>query len=401
MTDAHIAEPLRRLSMSIADLTPDPANARKHGPRNLDAIKASLVAFGQRKPVVVQAEGMIVRAGNGTLEAAKALGWETIAAVVLDDDNATASQFAIADNRTAELAEWDDETLASLLDGMDEPTRDMLAFDDKELAGLMRGLEPDEIVEDEAPEPPADPVTQPGDLWTLGKHRLLCGDSTNEEQVGKLLGQDTVDCIVTDPPYCSGGFQESGKSVGSVGTAAKHKHVANDRLSTRGFQKLLKSAFCNMNADYLYSFTDWRMWIWLFDVVESAGLSVRSMITWDKGTPGMGRGWRAQHELVMWAAKGTPPFGKGSSGAGNVIKANRTGNQHHTTEKPVSLVARLVEVVPFCANIGEPFAGSGTTLIACEQLGRRCFAIEIDPAYCDVIVQRWENLTGQKAVRNG
>jgi len=84
-----------------------------------------------------------------------------------------------------------------------------------------------------------------------------------------------------------------------------------------------------------------------------------------------------------------------------VIKANRTGNQHHTTEKPVSLVARLVEVVPFCANIGEPFAGSGTTLIACEQLGRRCFAIEIDPAYCDVIVQRWENLTGQKAVRNG
>ncbi len=401
MTDAHIAEPLRRLSMSIADLTPDPANARKHGPRNLDAIKASLAAFGQRKPVVVQAEGMIVRAGNGTLEAAKALGWETIAAVVLDDDNATASQFAIADNRTAELAEWDDQTLASLLDGMDEPTRDMLAFDDKELAGLMRGLEPDEIVEDEAPEPPADPITQPGDIWTLGRHRLLCGDSTSQEQVGRLLGQDTVDCIVTDPPYCSGGFQESGKSAGSVGTSAKHKQVANDRLSTRGFQALLKAAFANMDADYLYSFTDWRMWIWLFDVVESSGFGVRSMITWDKGTPGMGRGWRAQHELVMWAAKRTPPFDKHASGAGNVIQAKRTGNEHHTTEKPVSLMARLVEVVPFCANIGEPFAGSGTTLIACEQLGRRCFAIEMDPAYCDVIVQRWENLTGQKAVRNG
>jgi ParB-like chromosome segregation protein Spo0J len=129
-SDLHhrIAEPLRALAVAVDDLHPDPSNARKHGPRNLDAIKGSLAAFGQRKPIVVQREGMIVRAGNGTLEAAKALGWEQIAAVVIDEDSAHAVQFAIADNRTAELAEWDDETLATLLDGMDEPTRDLLAF---------------------------------------------------------------------------------------------------------------------------------------------------------------------------------------------------------------------------------------------------------------------------------
>lgn len=394
-----IADPIKKLAVPIDGLHPDPSNARKHGEKNLEAIKASLSAFGQRKPIVVQREGMIVRAGNGTLAAAKALGWTEIAAVVIDDDNATAVQFAIADNRTGELAEWDDEVLASLLDGMDDQARELLAFDDADMSELMKGLEPEEIVEDEIHEKPEKPITKRGDVIVLGRHRLLCGDATDAASVRDLLGDYRVDCILTDPPYCSGGFQESGKSAGSVGTSATHKQVANDRLSTRGFQALLKTAFGNFDAPFLYSFTDWRMWIWLFDVVESSGYGVRSMIAWDKGTPGMGRGWRAQHELIMWAAKATPPFDKHAPGAGNVIAAQRSGNVNHTTEKPVALLARLAEVVPFCANFADPFAGSGTTLIAAEQLGRRCFAVEIDAAYCDVIVARWEALTGEKAVR--
>ena len=140
----RIADPLQALAVPIESLTPDPANARKHGTKNLDAIKASLAKFGQRKPIVVQREGMVVRAGNGTLEAAKALGWTEIAAVVLDDDNATASQFAIADNRTAELAEWDDPVLAALLEPMDDVTRNSLGFTDEDVAELLASMTPQE-----------------------------------------------------------------------------------------------------------------------------------------------------------------------------------------------------------------------------------------------------------------
>jgi hypothetical protein len=151
MTDnLHIAEDLRQLAVPIGDLHPDPSNARRHGERNMDAIKASLAAFGQRKPLVVQREGMIVRAGNGTLAAAQALGWEQIAAVVIDEDSAQAVQFAIADNRTAELAEWDDETLETLLDGMERPIRDMLAFSPADISELLDQVEGSSGLDDDA-----------------------------------------------------------------------------------------------------------------------------------------------------------------------------------------------------------------------------------------------------------
>ena len=139
-----ITEPLRSLAVPIDGLNFDPANARKHGNKNLDAIKSSLAKFGQRKPIVVQREGMIVRAGNGTLAAAKALGWNEIAAVIIDEDNATAAQFAIADNRTAELAEWDNETLALLLDGWDKETQEAVGFDEADIEQALEDLEPRE-----------------------------------------------------------------------------------------------------------------------------------------------------------------------------------------------------------------------------------------------------------------
>ena len=138
-----IHDSLKHLAVSIDSLTPDPANARKHGDRNLDQIAASPTAFGQRKPIVVQQEGLIVRAGNGTLQAAKSLGWTEIAAVVVDEDNTSAAQFAIADNRTAQLAEWDTETLATLLDGMEADARKLVGFDDAEIQALIEGAAPD------------------------------------------------------------------------------------------------------------------------------------------------------------------------------------------------------------------------------------------------------------------
>jgi ParB-like chromosome segregation protein Spo0J len=139
-----IADPLRFLAVPLDSLHLDPANARLHGEKNLETIKSSLAQFGQRKPIVVQKDGMIVRAGNGTVRAARALGWTEIAAVIVDDDNATAAQYAIADNRAAELAAWDDEVLASLLQGMDEQSRQAIGFDEDDLAALLKSLTPQE-----------------------------------------------------------------------------------------------------------------------------------------------------------------------------------------------------------------------------------------------------------------
>ena len=141
------------------------------------------------------------------------------------------------------------------------------------------------------------------------------------------------------------------------------------------------------------------MWVYLFDIFESSTFSVKSMIVWDKGTPGMGRGWRAQHEIVMWGCNITPPYNRKYGGNGNVIQTKRTGNNLHTTEKPVELLEKLINNTPFVKTIADPFIGSGSTLIACEKTNRKCYGMELDPHYCDVIVKRWEEFTGKKAER--
>lgn len=405
--EASFATALLPLVVPIDSLTLDPANARRHSVRNLAAIEASLMRFGQRKPVVCQrvvgSGALVVRAGNGTVAAARKLGWDKIAAIVIDEDDMTATAYAIADNRTGELAEWDDDVLGKLMVAIAEEDKELvglLGFDDDEMAKLTGvGAAAGKTDPDDVPETPVEPVTRSGDLWVMGEHRLLCGDSTKADDVARLLAGAHVDLVCTDPPYCSGGFQEAGKSQGSVGTGAAHKHVANDRLSTRGYQALLKAAFSNIGSLYIYAFTDWRMWIHLFDVVESGGYGVRSMIVWDKGTPGMGRGWRAQHELILWGCRETPPFDKYAPGVGNVIAASRSGNKHHTTEKPVALMEALIGNVPFVKVVADPFNGSGSTLIACQRLARVYRGAELDAAYMDVSVRRWCGYTGLDATR--
>ncbi len=185
----HIVEGLRKLALPIASLHEDQANARRHDTRNLDAIKASLAKFGQRKPIVVQKGGMVVRAGNGTLAAARALGWTEIAAVVVDEGDVEATAYAIADNRTAELASWDDDVLGSLLGQLQSDDffdHLVTGFSDAEISRLLSPVagesDPDEI-----PPVPEEPVARPGDLWLLGEHRLLCGDSTSPDDVAWLL----------------------------------------------------------------------------------------------------------------------------------------------------------------------------------------------------------------------
>jgi DNA modification methylase len=384
--DSTIVEALRPLAVSIDSLHHDAANARRHGERNLDAIRASLAQFGQRKPIVVQRDGMIVRAGNGTLEAARALGWSEIAAVVIDEDGTTAAQFAIADNRTAELAEWDNETLATLLDGWDAQTNASLGFDQDDVDQLLERLAPHvDVQEDEVPEPPADPITKPGDLWILGKHRLLCGDSTKAEDVGRLMDGEKADAIVTDPPY--------GMSYQSNRRKDKFDKLEND---DKILSKWIAPSRQVSNGWFVF-FCAWqRLDEWLRVGREIGDLT--NLLIWKKAR-GMGDltgSFAPDFEVALAYNRGEKLLCDGRPSAVLEHRIDASVTFKHPTTKPVGLLADILQATTR-KSVFDPFLGSGTTLIAAEQLGRRCYGMEIDPVYCDVIVSRWESLTGKKA----
>lgn len=235
-----------------------------------------------------------------------------------------------------------------------------------------------------------------GDLWQVGNHRLICADSTNEKSIARLLDGAKVDLMLGDPPYCSGGFQEAGKKSGSIGTRG-NETIENDTLSTRGYMALMKGVFNCANVGVAYIFTDWRMWINLFDVVESSGYGVRNMIVWDKGTPGMGRGWRSQHELIMAAMKVTQPFDP-KKAQGNVIQVKRTGNINHPTEKPIELMTKILEVNDLAKTNIDPFAGSGVVMAASENVGMKNYSVEKTPAFCAVTLERMASAFGIQPV---
>ena len=288
-----IVDDLKSLAVPLDSLVQDPSNARKHSERNIESIANSLRLFGQRRAIVVQRNGRIVRAGNGTLQAARKLGWTEIAAVMVDDDNATAMQFAIADNRTAELAEWDDETLGLLLDGFDQEIRDSIGFNEEEFNQLMADLTPKEVTEDEVPEAPAEPITKPGTMWLLGQHRLLCGDSTRAEDVARLMDSKRADLLLTDPPY----------NVDYEGSNGMK--IANDSMEATQFQSFLSKAFkCAFDVMKPGA----SFYIWHADsegfnfraAVVNCAQKVRQCLIWTKNALVMGRqDYQWQHEPCL------------------------------------------------------------------------------------------------------
>jgi site-specific DNA-methyltransferase (adenine-specific) len=391
-----IVDDLKSLAVPLDSLVQDPSNARKHSERNIESIANSLRLFGQRRAIVVQRNGRIVRAGNGTLQAARKLGWTEIAAVMVDDDNATAMQFAIADNRTAELAEWDDETLGLLLDGFDQEIRDSIGFNEEEFNQLMADLTPKEVTEDEVPEAPAEPITKPGTMWLLGQHRLLCGDSTRAEDVARLMDSKRADLLLTDPPY----------NVDYEGSNGMK--IANDSMEATQFQSFLSKAFkCAFDVMKPGA----SFYIWHADsegfnfraAVVNCAQKVRQCLIWTKNALVMGRqDYQWQHEPCLYGWKDGAAHGWYSDRKQTTVLHydKPRSNDQHPTMKPVALFAYLMgnSTAPQ-GLVFDPFLGSGTTLVAAEQLGRTCYGMELAPAYCDVIVQRWEALTNQKAVR--
>lgn len=397
--------PFRNRIIGYGDIDPalllaNPRNWRIHPRKQQDALEGVLEEVGWVGVVLVNKTTGFLVDGHARVRIALRRNEKTVPCAFCELTEAEEALILATLDPIAAMAVTDDALLGELVAETRAEDGRVNALLES-LIGAKLARDPLEVAEPVPVVVPTDPITKVGDLIRLGRHRVMCGDATSGRDMALLLEGVVPALCLTDPPYCSGGFQEAGRAAGSVGTDAVHKQIANDRLSTRGYQALLKQAISNTGAAYLYAFTDWRMWVWLFDIAESCGFAVRSMIVWDKGTPGMGRGWRSQHELVLWATKATAPFDKHASGKGNVIGEKRTGNIHHTTEKPVVVLRELLENTPFAQTVVDPFAGSGTTLIACEAEDRTCFAMEMDAGYCDVIVERWESLTGLKAERLG
>ena len=387
---------MKLTTTKITELSLDPSNVRKHGRKNIDAIKASLRKFGQQKPIVVDAKG-IVLAGNGTLAAAKELGWTEIEVTRTELTGSAATAFAIADNRTAELAEWEEDKLAQVLQSLKVEDADLFAatgYDDAEVDKMVGT----EVTEDEVPEPPAEPITKAGDLWILGEHRLLCGDSTSEDDVGALMAGEKADVVFTDPPY--GVNIQGGKNNQTIAGDLSQTAIpfAFDLSVTLATKEDARLYFCGAEVNlHLYH-----------KLFEKFCRQLPRHLIWVKNGFAMKpNGYHNQYEIIYHGYKPTGGGlnkwfgGRTEHEASDVWRISRdpSSTYEHPTQKPVALPYRAIgNSCPPKGLVYEPFGGSGSTLIAAEQLNRKCYGIEISPAYCDVIVKRWENLTGKKAV---
>lgn len=396
--------------VDVTKLVPNPKNPNQHPDNQIQLLGRIIRQAGWRQPITVSKRSGFIVKGHGRLAAALLEGMKE-APVDYQNYTTEAEEYAdlVADNRIAELAETDNKLLADIFAEIDtgEIPMELTGYTEDEVEGLVTALsealhndlnEPDDIPELPTPE---ETVTQKGDLWILGRHRVVCGDATSERDRELLLDGAHPEILLTDPPYCSGGFQESGKVTGSIGSKQSDGKggyttptISSDNLSTRGYQVLMKAVLGAADVKVAYLFTDWRMWVYLFDLVEGSGLGVRNMIVWNKKSPGMGNGWRAQHELVMFAHR-TKPKWDNHKGYGNVLEATRSGNELHPTQKPVEILEKLLDNTDWAEGVLDPFGGSGTTLIAAESAGQPAYLMEMEPRFVDVIVRRYIKSTGK------
>ncbi|MFW6124528.1 MAG: DNA modification methylase [Pirellulales bacterium] len=416
----------------------------------VDAVAASLREFGFRQPVVVDADGVIV-VGHTRWKAAKKLGLAKVPVHVAGDLSAEqARAYRIADNQTNTLSDWDYELLPVELGELQSAEFDLelLGFDAEELGKLLESdVEPGLTDPDEAPEPPDDPVTQRGDLWVLpsaglgagGDHRLLCGDAAGEQDLDRLLDGASIDLVNTDPPYnvkveprsataiAAGkssfpeqagkmhhqGFDQA-RGVADASHArkkmrAKDRPLENDFVTDEQFDKLLLAWFAAASRALKPggAFYIWGGYANLGNYpgpLAAAGLYFSQGIVWDKQHPVLTRkDFMGAFEICFYGWKeGAGHHFYGPHNATDLWHVKKVNPQAmvHLTEKPVELAVRAIQ---YSSKRGERvldlFGGSGSTLIGCEQTGRKGYLMELDPAYCDVIVQRWENFSGRKAER--
>jgi DNA modification methylase len=392
---------------SVKDLKSDHKNARRRTDRSASLIAESLKRFGAARSIVIDEDGRIL-AGNGTVEGAKKAGIDKLRIIEAEGDELIAVRragltedqkvgLALADNRSSDLSEWDNEMLRQLSEEHDLTPW----FEDGELLAEVLDTVEGNTDPDDVPEPPEEPVTKPGDLWILGNHRLLCGDSTNIQHVEQLMDGQKADMVFTDPPY--------GVSYEGGHNKKKRNQIKNDALEGGDLTNLFADALASalvVTADHA------AFYIWFasgksvetFASFANLPLELRAVIQWYKVRSGLGA-FMSQYipncEPCIYAFKaGSSPQWFGPSDEKTVWELQKESkNDYHPTQKPVALPRRALQ------NSSKPnqiildlFGGSGSTLIACEQDHRYARLMELDPAYCDVIVKRWEAFTGLTAV---
>ncbi len=406
-------------SKNVADLKPAERNARMHAPEQIKQISASIEQFGFTNPVLIDAKGRLI-AGHGRVEAAKQLDLETVPTLCLEHLSETQVRaYIIADNKLAENAGWDDELLSLEFQYLDSLDLDFdLTITGFEMAEIDGFLVIDPVNEEEViPEPSEGPaVTQPGDLWLVGKHRLYCGDTTKPESFEALFsGSKPAQMVFTDPPY---NVPISGHVCGLGAVQHREFEMAAGEMTKEQFEAFLKSVFENLASSSTdgaihYICMDWRHMAEVLCAGEAAYDELKNLCVWAKTNGGMGSLYRSQHELVFVFKHGTKPhinnvkLGKHGRYRTNVWEyagINSFGESRdedlatHPTVKPVKLVE---DAILDCSKRGgiilDAFAGSGTTLIAAHRGGRIGYGLELDPVYCDVIVRRRQAETGLKA----
>ena len=394
--------------MKINELKNDHKNARKRTDRSSALIKESLQKYGAGRSIVIDEENRIL-AGNGTIAGARAAGIKNVRVIETEGDEIIAVKrkglsedqkvgLALADNRTSDLSEWDKEMLHQLSEDHDiDPW-----FTKEDLAEILG--EPDIIPTegltdpDEVPETPEEPTTKFGEVWKLGNHKLLCGDATDLNQLQPLMENELADLWLTDPPY----------NVNYEGKTADKLKIQNDQFANEEFREFLAAAY---TTAYNYLNNGASFYIWHADsegynfraAAKDANLQIKQCLIWVKSSMVMGRqDYHWQHEPCLYGwKKGASHFWNADRKQTTVLnfdKPNR--NKEHPTMKPVDLIQYQMSNSTKPNHIVlDTFGGSGTTLIAAERIQRQARLVELDPKYCDVIIKRWENFTGNKAER--
>ena len=387
---------------SVASLTPYANNARTHSDDQVNQIARSIEEFGFVNPVLVGSDDVIV-AGHGRLMAAKQLGMETVPVIVLGHLTETQRRaLVIADNQITANSGWDEDLLKQELSELDalDFDLDLMGFSDEELEGLLLMMdEPEEQTDDdEIPEPEEHPVSQAGDLWVLGEHRVLCGSATESADVEALMGGQLADMAFTDPPY-NVDYANPEKN----GKAKKDRRIKNDNLGSE-FYAFLLAAMSNLVGackGAIYICMSSSELDTLQKSFREAGGKWSTFIIWAKNTFTLGRSdYQRQYEPILYGWKeGSEHFWCGARDQGDVWYFNKpVKNDLHPTMKPVELVERAIRNSSKTRDIVlDLFGGSGSTLIACEKSHRSARLMELDPKYVDVIVRRWEEYSGKEA----
>jgi DNA modification methylase len=369
--------------VQVEDLIPYALNSRTHSDEQVAQLAASIREFGFTNPILIDQDSNLI-AGHGRLLAARKSKMDQVPAVVvtgLDDRKRRA--LVIADNKLALNAGWDDDALRVELEDLAGDFGELMGFSEDELVDLLRNEEGTEGLTDEdaVPDAPEVPVTVEGDVWVLGRHRLMCGDSTSIDAVEKLMDGESVEMIFTDPPY----------NVAFNGRSGKHDVIKNDDLAESEFTDFIGEV-CHVieaiNAKAVYVWCNWKFYGEL-----QGRLPYKACIVWAKNVFGLGRGYRHQHEFCLFNGSVDDAIKNES----DLWEVKKDTAYKHPTQKPVALSVRAFGNHIRLTKILDLFGGSGSTLIGAEQTGRNCYVMELDPKYCDVIIQRWQEFTGEKA----